>query len=54
MGERFDPVKFINDLRNGKHVKCPKCNEGHIVPVGDPKTTHGFYCDKCNIRVDID
>lgn len=54
MGVKIDMVKMLNDLRSGKPVECPFCKEGHFVPVGDPETTHGFYCSKCNEQVNID
>lgn len=54
MSERFDMVKFLKDLRSGEAVRCTKCNDGYFTPIGDPKTTHGFYCTKCNARVNID
>lgn len=52
--ERFDMVQFLKDLRSGKKVVCRECQKGHFVPVGDAKTTHGFYCNKCNAQVNID
>lgn len=54
MDKQFDMVSFIKDLRSGKTVVCPSCNEGHFVPVGDPATTHGFFCSKCNEQINID
>ena len=54
MSVKFDMLKILKDLRGGKSVECPFCNNGHFVPVGDPATTHGFYCDKCGEQVNID
>ena len=54
MDERFDMVQFLKDLRSGKTVICPECKRGHLIPVGDAMTTHGFYCSECTAQVNID
>ena len=54
MDVKIDMIKILKDLRSGKSVECPFCKGGHFVPVGDPKTTHGFYCSSCKERVNID
>lgn len=45
---------MIRKLRKGEKVTCPECNKGVIFPVGDYKITHGFYCDKCGFKINID
>ena len=54
MGEKFDMVAFLKDLRSGKAVQCPKCQKGHFVPIGDPRTARGFNCSECGEAVIID
>ena len=54
MEDRFDMVQFLKDLRAGKSVKCRDCSDGHLVPMGDPESTHCFHCDKCESQVIID
>ena len=54
MSEHFDMVQFLKDLRKGEKIICPECKKGHFIPVGDAKTTHGFYCSECNTQVNID
>lgn len=54
MGESFDMVQFLKDLRSGKSVLCPKCRKGYFEPIGDCKTAHGFNCSECGEPVIID
>lgn len=49
----FDVPLLIKELREGKEVVCPFCHKGLLMPVGDYKTTHGFYCDRCNEEINI-
>jgi DNA-directed RNA polymerase subunit RPC12/RpoP len=51
--KKFDSMKFFEDLRNGKKVKCLDCKDGFYVTDYDPKTTPGFHCDKCGSKVNI-
>ena len=37
----------IEKMRNGEKIKCPKCDNGFISAIGDPKTTNVFRCDGC-------
>ena len=41
----------IEKMRNGEKIKCPKCENGHISAVGEPKTTSLFKCDECGIAM---
>ena len=52
--KRFNPIEFVNRLRKGEKTVCPECGKGAVVPVGDPKVTHGFFCTKCKFRINID
>ena len=45
---------FLNALRSGKHILCPECRKGYFIPIGDCKTTHGFYGSACASMVNID
>ena len=49
----FEIDDMIKKLREGKLVKCPLCHEGHMIPVGNHKTTKCFYCDKCNKKLNL-
>lgn len=48
------PVEIIKKLRSGEKMQCPECKTGVIIPVGDCKTTHGFYCTNCKFSINID
>lgn len=37
----------IETMRNGGKIKCPKCDDGYISAVGNPKTTNVFKCNHC-------
>ncbi len=47
-------LKMLKDLRNGQVVICPKCDKGHVISVGDCKTTRVFHCDKCDYSFTLD
>lgn len=49
-------IKLLKDLRTGQKVICHKCNKGHIIPVGDYKTTRVFHCDNddCDYSITLD
>ena len=51
---KFNSIEFVNRLREGEELTCPECGKGKVVPVGDPKTTHGFYCTNCDFDINID
>ena len=37
-------------LRNGEKVICAKCKKGYYVTdAKDISTSHGFYCNRCNL-----
>ena len=52
--QKLNPHEFIQRLRKGEKLDCPECGKSKIQSVGDPKTTHGFYCTKCKFRIIID
>lgn len=37
----------IEIMRNGSKIKCPRCADGYISAVGDPKKTNVFKCSHC-------
>lgn len=37
----------IKKMRSGEKIKCPKCEDGFISAVGEPKSTKVFRCDHC-------
>jgi uncharacterized protein (DUF983 family) len=37
----------IGIMRKGDKIKCPRCAEGYISAVGEPKTTNVFKCNHC-------
>lgn len=45
--------EMIKRLRNGEKVECPKCKKGIFVTSGDYKTSPGFHCDYCKVRLNI-
>jgi len=51
---KVDFVQLLKHLRSGQEVTCPKCKEGHFLPVGRPESTHCFYCSVCGEQVVID
>lgn len=51
---KVDFVQFLKELRSGQEVTCPKCKEGHFLPVGRPESTHCFYCSVCGEQAIID
>ena len=44
---KLNAVERIEKMRNGEKIKCPRCEDGYISAVGDPKKTNVFRCDKC-------
>lgn len=42
---------YVERMRNGEKIKCPKCKEGYFAAVGDPKTTKVFRCDFCKLAM---
>ena len=52
----MDPYE-MNDmmkrLRNGEKEPCPICKKGIMIPVGDYKITHCFYCSSCKTKLNI-
>ena len=52
--EKVNPIEFLRRLRDGEKVICPKCGMGRIVTPHDPKTSHFFHCEKCDLIVNID
>lgn len=42
------PHEVLKLLRKGEAVKCGKCGEGVLEPIGNYKTTNTFKCSKCN------
>lgn len=44
---------MLKRLRNGDKEMCPICKKGIMVPVGNHKITHCFYCDKCKKKLNI-
>ena len=34
-------------LHSGGKIKCPRCANGYISALGDPKTAISFRCDSC-------
>ena len=45
---------MIKSLRGGEKIICPKCKKGVIHPVGNYKTTSGFYCDNCKFKIHME
>ena len=41
----------IKDMRDGKNIKCPRCQTGYISAVGDPITTNVFRCNECETGI---
>lgn len=44
-------LERIKQMRNGKKIKCPRCEDGYISAVGNPETTNVFKCNKCEIGI---
>lgn len=40
-------LERIEQMRNGQKIKCPRCEAGYILAVGNPETTNVFRCNKC-------
>lgn len=38
-------------MRNGKKIKCPRCEDGYISAVGNPEMTNVFKCNKCETGI---
>lgn len=52
--DEMNPVEFVQilkELREGKEVKCTRCKEGIMHPVGEFKETNTFLCDKCKNQI---
>ena len=41
----------IDKMRNGEHIKCPRCTDGFISAVGEPSTTNVFRCNHCKTGI---
>jgi uncharacterized protein (DUF983 family) len=37
----------VKKMRNGEKIKCPRCENGYIAAVGNPKIANVFKCDTC-------
>ena len=46
-----DNIERIALMRKGQQIKCPKCNQGFFVAVGDPITTKAFKCNYCPAKI---
>lgn len=46
----FESNKLLKQMREGKEVVCPECNEGYMRTEHDPKISHFFQCDKCGMK----
>lgn len=46
--EKLKTIERIEMMRNGKKIKCPKCEKGFVYAVGEPSTAYVFKCDSCN------
>lgn len=52
MGEENNKsLERLKKLMNGEKLKCPRCENGYIAAVGDPKTTNVFKCDCCQTAI---
>lgn len=40
-------IERIEKMRNGEKIKCPRCENGYISAVGEPKEAIVFRCDSC-------
>ena len=40
----------IEYMRSGGKIKCPRCKEGYVSAVGNPKETNYFACP-CGCRI---
>ena len=57
MGRKITGIelqKYMMKLRTEDNVKCILCNDGTMKPVGKRELTHGFCCDKCRGKIDVD
>lgn len=43
----------IEKMRNGEKIKCPRCEDGFISAIGNPKTTLVFGCDRCQTGISL-
>lgn len=53
---RMNPYEFndmMKRLRNGEKEPCPICKKGIMIPVGDYKITHCFYCSNCKEKLNL-
>lgn len=41
----------IEDMRNGKKLKCPRCETGFVSAIGNPETTKVFKCNVCGTGI---
>lgn len=46
-------LERIGKMRNGEKIKCPRCKDGFISAVGDPKTTKTFRCNSCETGITL-
>lgn len=46
-------LKFEDDENDGEKEPCPICKKGIMIPVGDYKITHCFYCSNCKEKLNI-
>ena len=45
--EKPASVERIERMRNGEKVKCPRCADGFVSAVGEPRKAYVFKCDGC-------
>lgn len=44
--------EYVRKLRTEGKAKCPECDDGYVLPIGNKETTHHFHCDKCKFRIE--
>lgn len=49
----YEMNDMMKRLRNGEKEPCPICKKGIMIPVGDYKITHCFYCSNCKTKLNI-
>ncbi|MCD8026662.1 MAG: hypothetical protein LUF33_06985 [Clostridiales bacterium] len=54
MENTYSAADIIEQLQEGKVIKCLDCKEGHYITTAkDIKLSHEFHCNKCGSVVRV-
>ncbi len=49
--DRINMEQVIATIREKGQIKCPRCENGVVKPVGEKETAHWFTCNVCRMKI---